>query len=95
LSARWVSLEGALRRVQGRHKGAGFKVTLSSVSELELQKPLHSTYSSAAGANPAAEQQATRKVGASSYSHSVGGFFFSFSAARRMVAQKRQTTISS
>ncbi|XP_069625679.1 MTRF1L release factor glutamine methyltransferase isoform X2 [Haliaeetus albicilla] len=32
-----------------------------NISELELQKPPRSAYSSAAGANPAAEQQATRK----------------------------------
>lgn len=52
-------------------------MTLSSVSELEFQKPQHSAYSSAAGANPAAEQQAIRKVRASSYTHSFGGFSFS------------------
>lgn len=75
--------------------GQVLKLTLSSVSELELQKPPQSTYSSAAGANPAAEQQATRKVGASSYSHSFGGFSFSLNAARRMVAERRQKTISS
>lgn len=93
LSACWGSLEDALRRVQRIprwHQRAGFKATLSSVSELELQKPPYSAYGTAAGANPAAEQQTTRKVGASSYSCSLGGFSFRLNSARRMIAQRRQ-----
>lgn len=43
------------------HRWADLKVTLSSVSESGLQKPPHSTYSTAAGANPAAEPQAAPK----------------------------------
>lgn len=72
------------------HRWAGFKVTLSSVSEPGFQKPPHSTYSSAAGANPAAEPQAAAKVGASSCTCSCGGLSFSLKAARRRAAQRRQ-----
>lgn len=47
---------------------------LSSVSELGLRKTPRSTYSSAAGADPAAELQATGKVGKSSYCRSWESF---------------------
>lgn len=56
------------------HKWAGFKVMLSSVSELGLRKTPRSTNSSAAGADPAAELQATGKVGKSSYCRSWESF---------------------
>lgn len=72
------------------YRWAGFKVTLSSVSEPGFQKPPHSTYSTAAGANPAAEPQAATKVGASSCTCSFGGLSFSLKASRRMAAEERQ-----
>ena len=56
------------------HKWAGFKVMLSSVSELGLRKTPRSTNSSAAGADPAAELQATGKVGKSAYCRSWESF---------------------
>lgn len=98
LSACWVSLGGALGRVQRTpkcHKQVDLKVTLSSVSELEFQKPLRSAYSSAAGTHPAAELQAIRKVGAASYICLFGGFSFSLDTVRRMGAETRQKAVSS
>lgn len=72
------------------HRWAGFKVTLSSVSESGFPKPPHSTYSTAAGANPAAEPQALTKVRASSCTCSIGELSFSLKAARRMAAEGRE-----
>lgn len=72
------------------HRWAGLKMTLSSVPEPGFQKPPHSTYSAAAGANPAAEPQAPTEVGASSCTCSFGGLSFSLEAARRMAAGGRQ-----
>lgn len=76
------------------HRWADFKVTLSSVSESGFQKPPHSTYSTAAGANPAAEPQAATKVGASSCTCSLGGLSFSLKAARRRAAERGSSDVS-
>lgn len=76
LAVCWVCLEDAIASMQTMpklYKWAGFKV-MSSVSELELRKTPYSTYSSAAGADPAAVSQASRKVGESSCLCSFGEF---------------------